>query len=67
MVHVDEHLKVRKNIVRAPNGLEAVSITVDDDLHSDEQEECMKNEKVGKHLHQTPSDASNAQSTNSQA
>ncbi|KAK9072188.1 hypothetical protein SSX86_008620 [Deinandra increscens subsp. villosa] len=51
MVHVDEHLKVRENIVQGPNGMKAVSITVDDDLHVDEEQECKKNEKIGKNLH----------------
>ncbi|MFS7940997.1 hypothetical protein Hanom_Chr05g00470961 [Helianthus anomalus] len=67
MVHVDEHLKVRKNFVKGPNGTEAVSISVDDDLHIDEQDERTKNEKVGKNLDQTPSDAVRAESSTSQA
>nr|GEX28313.1 hypothetical protein CTI12_AA557360 [Tanacetum cinerariifolium] len=32
----------------------AVSITIDDDLHIDEEEEYRKNENFGKDLHQTP-------------
>ncbi|MFS7964268.1 hypothetical protein Hanom_Chr08g00748161 [Helianthus anomalus] len=48
VVHVDEHVKVRENIVQAPNGTKAVSITVDDDLHADEEQECRKNERIGK-------------------
>ncbi|KAD4386289.1 hypothetical protein E3N88_26458 [Mikania micrantha] len=67
MVHVDEHLQVRKNMVQGPNGVEDVSITVEDDLHVDKQEESMKNEKVGKHLHKIPNDAFHAQSSTSQA
>ncbi|KAJ0765553.1 hypothetical protein HanPI659440_Chr08g0304801 [Helianthus annuus] len=47
-VHVDEHVKVRENIVQAPNGMKAVSITVDDDFHADEEQECRKNERIGK-------------------
>ena len=54
MVHVDEHLKVRENVVEGPLGTKAVSIKIDDDLHVDEKEECGKNEKFGKVLHQTP-------------
>ena len=54
MVHVDEHLKVRENVVEGPLGTKNVSITIDDDLHVDEKEEREKNEKFGKVLHQTP-------------
>ncbi|KAL8215630.1 hypothetical protein R6Q57_022467 [Mikania cordata] len=61
MVHVDEHLQVRKNMVRGPNGVEDASITVDDDLHVDKQEESMKNQKVGKHSHKRPNDAFHAE------
>ncbi|KAJ9564791.1 hypothetical protein OSB04_000757 [Centaurea solstitialis] len=56
LVHVDEHLKVSENAVQGPNGMKVVSITIDDDLHADEQEECMKNEKFGKDFHQTSTD-----------
>ncbi|KAI3746321.1 hypothetical protein L6452_08749 [Arctium lappa] len=56
LVHVDEHLKVSKNAVQGPNGMKVVSITMDDDLHVNEQEECRKNEKFGKDIHQTPFD-----------
>ncbi|KAI3717962.1 hypothetical protein L1987_69917 [Smallanthus sonchifolius] len=63
MVHVDEHLKVRENIVQTPNGMKAVSITVDDDLHVDEEQESMKNEKIGKNLHH---DGIHAQTATSQ-
>ncbi|KAK1435543.1 hypothetical protein QVD17_01309 [Tagetes erecta] len=63
MVHVDEHVKVKKNIVQGLNGMKAVSITVDDDLHVDEEKECIKNEKIGKNLHH---DDINAQPATSQ-
>nr|GFB71222.1 tracheary element differentiation-related 6 [Tanacetum cinerariifolium] len=53
MVHVDEHLKVRENVLQGPNR-KAVSIMIDDDLHIDEEEEYRKNENFGKDLHQTP-------------
>lgn len=51
MVHIDEHLKVSENVVQGRNGMKAVAITIDDDLHVDEEEECRKNEKLGKELH----------------
>lgn len=47
MVHVDDHLKVRENVVEGSNGTKAVSITIDEDLHVDDDEECRKNEKFG--------------------
>nr|GFB44848.1 tracheary element differentiation-related 6 [Tanacetum cinerariifolium] len=46
MVHVDEHLKVSENVLQGPNR-KAVSITIDDDLHIDEEEEYRKNENFG--------------------
>ncbi|KAJ0547869.1 hypothetical protein HanIR_Chr08g0377041 [Helianthus annuus] len=48
MVHFDEHKKVHENIVQGPSGAKTVALTVDDDLHVDEEEECVKNEKLGK-------------------
>ncbi|GJV95197.1 hypothetical protein Tco_1546774 [Tanacetum coccineum] len=61
MVHVDEHLKVSENVMKGPDGRKAVSITIDDDLHIDEEEEHKKNENFGKDLHQTlPSTSSQA-------
>nr|GEV54517.1 tracheary element differentiation-related 6 [Tanacetum cinerariifolium] len=60
MVHVDEHLKVSENVLQGPNR-KAVSITIDNDLHIDEEEEYRKNENFGKDLHQTlPSTSSQA-------
>nr|GEZ37489.1 tracheary element differentiation-related 6 [Tanacetum cinerariifolium] len=53
MVHVDEHLKVSENVLQGPNR-KAVSITIDDDFHIDEDEEYRKNENFGKDFHQTP-------------
>lgn len=44
--------------------MKAVSITVDDDLHVDEEQECIKNEKIGKNLHH---DDIHAQPATSQA
>ncbi|KVH99639.1 hypothetical protein Ccrd_022122 [Cynara cardunculus var. scolymus] len=51
LVHVDEHLKVTENAVQGPNGMKVISITIDDDLHADEKEDCTKNEKFGKDVH----------------
>ncbi|KAI3672824.1 hypothetical protein L6452_38924 [Arctium lappa] len=53
LVHVDEHLKVSENAVQGSNGMKVVSITIDDDLHVDEKEDCRKNEKFGKDFYQT--------------
>nr|C1PGW0.1 RecName: Full=Protein TRACHEARY ELEMENT DIFFERENTIATION-RELATED 6 [Zinnia elegans]BAH57853.1 tracheary element differentiation-related 6 [Zinnia elegans] len=47
MVHVDQHLQVHENILQGPNGMKTVAITVDDDLHVHDEEECVKNEKLG--------------------
>ncbi|KVH99640.1 hypothetical protein Ccrd_022121 [Cynara cardunculus var. scolymus] len=52
LVKVDEHLKVRENIAQGRNGMKTVAITIDDDLHVEEAETCMKNEKLGKDIHQ---------------
>ncbi|KVH99644.1 hypothetical protein Ccrd_022124 [Cynara cardunculus var. scolymus] len=43
-VHVDEHLKVKENILEGPNGTKTVAITIDDDLHVHENKESSKNE-----------------------
>ncbi|KAI3789064.1 hypothetical protein L2E82_01851 [Cichorium intybus] len=51
LVHVDEHLKVTENVLQGPNGMKAVAITVEDDLHVDEEEECRKKEKFEKDFH----------------
>lgn len=67
MVHIDEHLKVNENIFQGPNGMKTVAITIDEDLHAHGKEDCVKNEKVGKGLHQTNSDNIDAQSSTSQA
>lgn len=53
VAHVDEHLKVSENVVQGLNGIKVVSITIDDDLHADGDEECRKNEKFGKASNQT--------------
>ncbi|KAI3820389.1 hypothetical protein L1987_07935 [Smallanthus sonchifolius] len=47
-VHVDEHLKASENILQGPNGMKTVAITIDDDLHVHEEDEAIKNEKIGK-------------------
>nr|GFC76048.1 tracheary element differentiation-related 6 [Tanacetum cinerariifolium] len=53
MVHVDEHLTVSENVLQGSNR-KVFSITIDDDLHIDEEEVYRKNENFGKDLHQTP-------------
>ncbi|CAI9287039.1 unnamed protein product [Lactuca saligna] len=42
---------VRENVVQGPNGMKTVAITIDDDLHVDEEEESRKKEKLGKEHH----------------
>ncbi|KAI3672823.1 hypothetical protein L6452_38923 [Arctium lappa] len=44
MMHVDEHLKVKEDILEGPNGTKTVAITIDDDLHVHENKESSKNE-----------------------
>lgn len=48
MVHVDEHMKVSENIFQGPNGKKTVAITIDDDLHVHDEEDVIKNEKIGR-------------------
>ncbi|KAL6218098.1 PREDICTED: uncharacterized protein LOC101295780 [Fragaria vesca subsp. vesca] len=54
IIHVDGHEKVKEDIVEGPHGSKAVLLTIDDDIHVDE--EIRKNERSGKdghhHLHQ---------------
>lgn len=45
IVHVDEHLKVREEIVQGPHGSQAVVLSIEDDVHIDE--EIRKNERFG--------------------
>ncbi|KAL6209259.1 hypothetical protein ACLB2K_020201 [Fragaria x ananassa] len=54
IILVDGHEKVKEDIVEGPHGSKAVLLTIDDDIHVDE--EIRKNERSGKdghhHLHQ---------------
>lgn len=45
LIHIDEHKKVKEAIVEGPHGSEVVMISVEDDIHIDE--EVMKSERVG--------------------
>ncbi|XP_062097295.1 protein TRACHEARY ELEMENT DIFFERENTIATION-RELATED 7A-like [Humulus lupulus] len=49
LVHFDEHEKVTKAIVEGRHGTEAVVLSVEDDVHI--EEEVLKSEKVGESLH----------------
>ncbi|XP_068319801.1 protein TRACHEARY ELEMENT DIFFERENTIATION-RELATED 7-like [Pyrus communis] len=49
IVNVNEHRKVKEDIVEGPHGSKAVVLTIDDDVHIDEI--IRKNERVGKGLH----------------
>ncbi|KAI8531477.1 hypothetical protein RHMOL_Rhmol11G0139300 [Rhododendron molle] len=53
IIHVDEHLKVKKGIVQGPHGAEAVALSFEDDVHV--VEEIKKNEMFveGKHVKST--------------
>lgn len=48
-VHVDEHLKIKEATVPGPHGAQAVLLTIEDDVHI--EEEIKKNEKIGQGLH----------------
>ncbi|KAM1793703.1 hypothetical protein ACFX11_034259 [Malus domestica] len=49
IVNVNEHRKVKEDIVEGPHGSKAAVLTIDDDVHIDEI--IRKNERVGKGLH----------------
>ncbi|KAM5562448.1 protein TRACHEARY ELEMENT DIFFERENTIATION-RELATED 7A [Rosa sericea] len=49
-IHVDEHEKVKEDIVEGPHGSKAMLLTIDDDIHVDE-EIISKNERSGKDGH----------------
>ncbi|KAJ7959239.1 proline-rich receptor-like protein kinase PERK10 [Quillaja saponaria] len=53
IIHVDEDRKVREAIVPGPHGPTAVILSIEDDVHIDE--EIRKNEKFGQGLHAKPS------------
>ncbi|XP_047321687.1 protein TRACHEARY ELEMENT DIFFERENTIATION-RELATED 6-like [Impatiens glandulifera] len=43
IVRADEHLKIKESIIKGPRGLEAMTISVDDDVHFEEM--AKKSEK----------------------
>ncbi|KAK3007258.1 hypothetical protein RJ639_016241 [Escallonia herrerae] len=49
IIKVDEHLKVHEVIIPGPHGAETVVLSIDEDIHI--QEEIKKNETVGKASH----------------
>ena len=49
IIHVDEHLKVKEAAVPGPHGTQAVVLSIEEDVHIDE--ERRKSEKVGEGLH----------------
>ena len=49
VIHFDEHRRVNETIVPGPFGRNTVVVTVEDDVHIDE--EIIKSEKVGHNLH----------------
>lgn len=68
---VDEHMKVHEDVVTRPDGTKAVILTIDEDVHIDE--EIVKREKVEKgslgqlgneHLETTNTTASSSSSNN---
>lgn len=68
---MDEHRKVHEDVVTRPDGTKAVILTIDEDIHIDE--EIVKREKLekgsldklgGKHLEATNTTASSSSSNN---
>lgn len=68
---VDEHMKVHEDVVTRPDGTKAVILTIDEDIHIDE--EIVKREKIeegvlgqlgGEHLDATNTTASTSSSNN---
>ncbi|RVW84983.1 hypothetical protein CK203_037632 [Vitis vinifera] len=49
MVNVDEDLKVKEVVVQGPQGAQVVEVSMEDDVHI--QEETIKNENVGESSH----------------
>lgn len=56
-VHIDEHLKIKEAIVPGPHGPQVVILSVEDDMHI--QEEIKRNEKEnqGSHIRSTQNTA----------
>ncbi|KAJ1411099.1 pistil-specific extensin-like protein isoform X1 [Sesbania bispinosa] len=65
VIHFDEHKTVKETVVPGPFGREIVQITVEDDIHIDE--EIKKNETFGHHhgLHAKSSSVEPDQAGNS--
>lgn len=63
IIHVDEHKKVEETTVPGPFGQQAVVISVEDDVHIDE--EIRKTEKLGRHGLHAKSSAAEADQGNS--
>ncbi|GFS37549.1 hypothetical protein Acr_00g0052610 [Actinidia rufa] len=49
IIHIDEHLKVKEASVPGPHGARTVALTIDDDVHVEEQKR--KREKFGEDGH----------------
>ncbi|CAK9145730.1 unnamed protein product [Ilex paraguariensis] len=49
IVRVDEHMRIKEAAVQGPHGAEAVVLSMEDDVHV--EEEIRKNEKVGAGTH----------------
>ncbi|XP_017234150.1 protein TRACHEARY ELEMENT DIFFERENTIATION-RELATED 6 [Daucus carota subsp. sativus] len=53
-VRVDEHMKIKEDIVQGPRGTEVVMLTIEDDVHI--EEEIRKNENFGAGMHAKSAD-----------
>lgn len=49
IVRIDEHAKIHEAIIQGPHGAQAVILSIDEDVHV--QEEIKRNEMVGKGSH----------------
>ena len=63
ILHVDEHRKIKEEIVSGPFGQEVTVVTVEDDVHIDA--EVKKREKFGDDLHAESSSTSAVDQVNS--
>ncbi|RYR54823.1 hypothetical protein Ahy_A06g030091 isoform C [Arachis hypogaea] len=69
IIHIDEHKKIKETIVPGPFGTQTVVISVEDDVHIDEEIK-KKTEEGGHHhhgLHVEPSSSSTDQGTSRSA
>lgn len=48
-VRVDEHMKIKEDVVEGPHGTKAVVLTIEDDVHI--EEDIRKNDKFGEGMH----------------